>query len=225
MARRGESAKVRKSYGHPCLIAQALDLLGDRWTLLIIRDLMTGLHRYSEVLASCSSMSPNVLSDRLKRLEAEGLVTRNYERGLPPKVEYHLTDKGWAVKPILVSLLDFSREHVIDGDPPLDQMPVDFVIRVVPTFAFQEHRAQDVEAVFAVEIDDCGPSNIWSFRIENGKLLPKRGEYPEPDLRLRTSSEGFLRYIRGSESAEQCGEVRGSSELARAVQECFASSA
>lgn len=226
MTQRGESAGSRKSYGHPCLIAQALDLLGDRWTLLIVRDLMSGLHRYSEILENCGGMSPNVLSDRLKRLEAEGLVVRDYERGLPPRVEYSLTEKGWAVRPILLSLLDYSRIHLLDEwESLVDEMPVDFVVRVVPTFAFQPVHARDFEAMLAVEIAGQGESNRWTFQIKDGNLHPRRNGEGTPDVTLRTTQAGFLKFVRCEAPAEDCGALSGSAPVARAVQECFAQTA
>ena len=86
----------------------------------------------------CSGISPNVLSDRLKRLEAEGLVLRSYFKELPPRVEYTLTDKGWAVRPILLSMLDWGRTYV---EPITEEMvgntvTHDFAMRVLPTFSF-----------------------------------------------------------------------------------------
>src|SRR5690242_18548962 len=108
---------ARKSYNHPCLIAQTLDVLGDRWTLLILRDLMSGLHRYSDILGNCAGMSPNVLANRLTRLENDGLVNREYHRELPPRVDYTLTEKGWAVRPILLSLIGWGRTYVNQFTP------------------------------------------------------------------------------------------------------------
>ena len=221
MAQRGDSEAGRKSYGHPCLIAQALDLLGDRWTLLIIRDLMAGLHRYSEILDNCAGMSPNVLSDRLKRLEAEGLVTRHYERGLPPRVEYNLTEKGWGVRPILLSLLEFGRGHLADGESTLEQLPIDFAVRVVPTFAFQPARAGTLDAVLAIEIDGCADCSRWTFTIRDGHILPRRFGEVKADVTLRTTSAGFLHFIRGERPPHECGELTGLLDVARAVQDCF----
>src|SRR5262245_50259562 len=134
----------RKAYNHPCLIAQALSVLGDRWTLLILRDLMSGLTRYNDILQNCAGMSPNVLADRLKRLEAEELVERRYFKELPPRVEYTLTEKGWAVRPVLLSLMDWAREYV--GAFPLESVgtdvSTDFAVRVTPAFFFQPDRAE-----------------------------------------------------------------------------------
>ena len=142
----GMGKAARKSYNHPCLIAQTLDILGDRWTLLVLRDLMSGLHRYSEILDSCAGMSPNVLSNRLKLLQAEGLVNREYQRGLPPKVEYTLTETGWSVRPILTAMVAWGRTNLLDipDESVGDTVPTDFVVRVVSTFAFEPAMASTI---------------------------------------------------------------------------------
>lgn len=213
----------RKSYNHPCLIAQALDVLGDRWTLLILRDLMAGLHRYSDILESCVGMSPNVLSDRLKKLEAEGLVERHYERGLPPRVEYTLTEKGWAVRPILLALIEWGLRYQtrFPIESVGDEVPTDFAVRVVPTFAFRPEYANGLDVTLVIEISDCTDCNAWTFQIRDGRLLPSRNGVAEPDIRLRTNTEGFFRFVRGHADPCDCGELEGPPEVARAIQACF----
>ncbi len=182
MARLPET-DARRSYNHSCLIAQALDVLGDRWTLLILRDLMAGLHRYGEILESCQGMSPNVLSDRLKRLEAEGLIERHYERALPPKIEYTLTEMGWAIRPILKSLIDWSRDFLTPA-PDANRSPIDtdFAVRTASAFAFQPERAAGIEATLVVEIDDGDSPNCWTLRVHDGHLLPGRSAVSQPAL-------------------------------------------
>lgn len=224
MARSNGMEKAsRKSYNHPCLIAQTLDVLGDRWTLLVLRDLMAGLHRYSEILDSCAGMSPNVLSDRLKRLQAEGLVNREYQRGLPPKVEYTLTEVGWSVRPILAAMLAWGRNNLIDipDESAGDMVPTDFLVRVVSTFAFEPEMARDVEAAIVIEIDDCNDCNAWTLRIDGGRLLPSRNAIENPDVRLNTDTKGFFQFIRGKASPELCGTLSGDLETARSIQACF----
>ncbi len=222
----GTARNSRKSYNHPCLIAQTLDILGDRWTFLVLRDLMSGLHRYSEILESCAGMSPNVLSDRLKLLQAAGLVEREYQRGLPPKVQYTLTDTGWSVRPILMAMVEWGRKYLQDepdesgGDP----VPTDFVVRVVSTFAFNPASAGSVAAAIVIEIDDCGDFSAWTLRIDSGRLLPSRNSINDPDVRLNTDTEGFLQFIRGQAAPEHCGSLSGDMEAARAIQSCFAAS-
>lgn len=213
----------RKSYNHPCLIAQTLDVLGDRWTLLILRDLMAGLHRYSDILESCSGMSPNVLADRLKKLEADGLVERHYERGLPPRVDYTLTEKGWAVRPILLSLLEWGVRYQtrFSVESVGDEVPTDFAVRVIPTFAFQPENADGLDATLVIEIEDCDECRAWTFSIRDGRLLPSRSGVTNPDVRLRTNTEGFFRFIRGDAAPCDCGTLEGEQEMARAIQACF----
>ena len=224
MGQRTELDPARKTYNLSCTIAQTLDVVGDRWTLLIIRDLMAGLHRYNDILESCAGMSPNVLSDRLKRLEAEGLVNRNYFKELPPRVEYPLTEKGWAVRPILLSMIDWGRSYV---DPLTTEQKVgngvthDFAMRVVPTFSFNAESAADLAARMTLEISDCDDCNTWTLDIHDGHLHPRRQGSPDADVHLKTNTTGFFKFIRGEEPAEAVGELIGSTETARSIQACF----
>jgi DNA-binding HxlR family transcriptional regulator len=77
-----------------CPVARTLDIVGDRWTLLVLRDISLGHTRYSQLLDSCSGISTNLLSDRLKKLEERGFVERALYSDHPPRAEYRLTDKG-----------------------------------------------------------------------------------------------------------------------------------
>ena len=223
MAQRDEVEVSRKTYNLPCVIAQTLDVVGDRWTLLIPRDLMAGLHRYNDILESCSGMSPNVLSDRLKRLEAEGLVIRSYFKELPPRVEYTLTEKGWAVRPILLSMLDWGRQYVepITEDRVGHDVTHDFVMRVIPTFSFKPESATDLAARMTLEISDCDSCNTWTLDIHDGHLHPRRQGWPDADIHLKTNTHGFFRFLRGEALAEEVGELRGDPVTARAIQACF----
>jgi DNA-binding HxlR family transcriptional regulator len=87
----GGKAGARRSL---CPVACALDVVGDRWTLLVIRDLFGGKRRYGDFLASAEKIPTNILADRLKRLEREGLIARVPYSTRPPRVEYHLTPEG-----------------------------------------------------------------------------------------------------------------------------------
>ena len=77
-----------------CPVACTLDVIGDRWTLLLIRDLLGGKRRYAEFLASAEKIPTNILADRLKRLEREGIVRRVLYNAHPPRYEYELTPDG-----------------------------------------------------------------------------------------------------------------------------------
>lgn len=223
--RTAETDGARKSYNHPCTIAQTLDVLGDRWTLLILRDLMTGLHRYNDILESCAGMSPNVLSDRLKRLEADGLVDRNYYRELPPRVEYTLTDKGWSVRPILLALLEWGRKHTpgFSEDKVGREITTDFAVRVVPAFSFHPERADGLAVSMSVEIADSEQCTAWTLAIHDGHIHPHRNRAADADIHLRTTTHGFFQFIRGEAAAETIGELTGDPGQAAMVQRCFLS--
>src|SRR5947209_4018321 len=83
-----------KTYGLDCPIAKSLDVIGDRWTLLIIRDMLRGTTKYQDLLASLEGISTNLLAERLARLVDEGLVTKIMYSEKPPRAEYHLTEQG-----------------------------------------------------------------------------------------------------------------------------------
>ncbi len=90
-----------------CPIARTARLIGDTWTLLIVRDLMRGHKRFGELEESLSGISPKTLSQRLKMLEAAGVITRQAFAEIPPRVEYALTDKGQALIPIIEAMQEF----------------------------------------------------------------------------------------------------------------------
>lgn len=77
-----------------CPVARTLELVGDRWTLLIVRDLLTGEKRYGELLAAAEHIPTNILAERLKRLERAGVVERVQYRARPPRYAYRLTADG-----------------------------------------------------------------------------------------------------------------------------------
>ena len=103
-----------KSYKQFCGVAKALDVLGGRWTLLLVRDLLLGPRRYSDLLASHPGLTTNLLADRLKVLVAEGLVEK---RKLPPpagSTVYALTPEGLALEPIVLSLGAFGQRYLTE---------------------------------------------------------------------------------------------------------------
>jgi DNA-binding HxlR family transcriptional regulator len=101
-----------KSYGQECPVAQTLDILGDRWTLLIVRDLFLGRTKFAEFQASLQGIPTNLLGDRLKQLEEHGIVTRHFYSEHPPRAEYVLTEKGRALDPVLGALTEFGNRFM-----------------------------------------------------------------------------------------------------------------
>src|SRR5919206_5374266 len=102
-------------YGLACPVACSLDLLGDRWTLLIVRDLLQGRGRFQELIESLPGIAPNILSDRLKLLEEHGIVTRRFYSDHPPRAEYVLTAKGQELGVVIGALASWGARHA--GSP------------------------------------------------------------------------------------------------------------
>lgn len=94
-----------------CPIACALDQLGDKWSLLIIRDLMLGKRRYQEFLTSPEQIATNILADRLKKLEATGIIVQHAYQQKPMRNEYVLTQKGEDLRPVLEALVNWGRVY------------------------------------------------------------------------------------------------------------------
>ncbi|GAX90299.1 winged helix-turn-helix transcriptional regulator [Effusibacillus lacus] len=103
---------MNKKYNLPCNIANTLDLIGDRWTLLIIRELLNGTSKFNEIKTSLSGIAPNILSDRLQMLEQEGIVSSKLYRKHPPRYEYELTRKGKDLRHVLNALAIWGNRHL-----------------------------------------------------------------------------------------------------------------
>ena len=110
---RGRSAADAHGGGRrsACPVACALDVVGDRWTLLVVRDLLGGKTRYGDFLASAEKIPTNILADRLKRLEREGLISSVPYSEHPPRVEYHLTPEGRELGRAVEALADWGLKH------------------------------------------------------------------------------------------------------------------
>jgi DNA-binding HxlR family transcriptional regulator len=108
---------LKRDYeGQVCSIARALELVGERWTLLIIRDLALGHHRFDQLLGSLGIAS-NVLTDRLNRLVSDGVVERVAYSERPQRFEYHLTKKGRELGVALLALMQWGDRHLSDKPP------------------------------------------------------------------------------------------------------------
>jgi DNA-binding HxlR family transcriptional regulator len=101
-----------------CPVACTLDLVGDRWSMLIVRDLLAGKHRYGEFLASAEGIPTNILAERLRRFERQGLIERVLYSSRPPRYEYQLTDAGRELGPALLELARWGLRHVPGTRPP-----------------------------------------------------------------------------------------------------------
>lgn len=103
---------TRSARRSPCPVACTLDLIGDRWTLLVVRDLYIGRATFKEFAASPEGIATNILSDRLARLVDAGIAERTPSPEHAGRFRYGLTDKGRALGPILKQIRDWGLEHI-----------------------------------------------------------------------------------------------------------------
>ncbi|MBI2850324.1 MAG: helix-turn-helix transcriptional regulator [Chloroflexi bacterium] len=104
--------------GQCCPVEKTLEVLSSKWTILILRDLLTGTKRFGQLRQSLNGVSPRTLSQRLKELEAQGIVRRVIYPEVPPRVEYSLTEKGKSLSPILEQMRDWGSQFEESGEGP-----------------------------------------------------------------------------------------------------------
>lgn len=103
---------VAKRYNQSCPVAKTLELIGDRWTLLVVRDLLPGARRFQDLQATLPGIAPNILSTRLKLMEEHGLIGRRFYSDHPPRAEYALTEKGRELGMVVGALAAWGGRHV-----------------------------------------------------------------------------------------------------------------
>jgi DNA-binding HxlR family transcriptional regulator len=111
----------RKSYGQFCGLARSLDRVGDRWALLIVRELLLGDRTYRDLEAALSDISPSLLSQRLTELADDGLVVRNEAPRRSKRVAYRLTEAGRSLEPVIIELIRWGARWMLHG-PGDDQV-------------------------------------------------------------------------------------------------------
>jgi DNA-binding HxlR family transcriptional regulator len=208
-----------RTYGQYCGIARALELVGERWALLVVRDLLLGPRRFTELQRGLGKVPSNVLSSRLKELEEAGVIRR---RALPRPasgVAYELTDYGRALEPILEDLMLWGARAL--GPPGTDDgfSPNSFLLGL--RIAFQPDAARDLDATYEISIDD----STFHVRVADGELELGEGPAQNPDLRIETDLRlgELLQGKVGPQEAVAQGVVKldGKRSLLRAFAKAF----
>ena len=172
----------KRTYGDLCGIARALDVIGERWALLVVRELLLGPKRFTDLREGLPHVSPDVLSQRLRELEQAGLVGR---RTLAPPAGsrvYELTDRGRQLEPVVIELGRWgSRAPFPPGDATIG---ADSVILALQTL-FRPDAAGGLEAGYELRLGD----QRFRARVESGRLDLARGSAERPDAILETDPE------------------------------------
>jgi DNA-binding HxlR family transcriptional regulator len=172
---------VSKRYDQYCPIACALSLVGERWTLLVVRELMHGPKRYTDLVDGLHGIGTNILAARLKELEAAGLVER---RKLPPPAAstvYELTPTGRELRPVLHELARFGARLM--GPPPLDALNPGWLVDALD-----------------LSLSPISPTGRLAFRIgeEEASLVDgvvRPGLVEDPDVFVESDAIGFYHLV------------------------------
>jgi DNA-binding HxlR family transcriptional regulator len=179
-----------RTYRQHCGIARALDLVGERWAMLVIRDLILGPKRFTDLRESLPGIATNVLTQRLKQLEQAGIVSR---RPLPPpaaSMVYELTEYGRELEPVLLALGRWGAKTIGEATPDRSVRSEWFGVGLKAYF--RPDAAKDVHATIVMRFDEGG----LTVRLDGGDISVTTLAADEADLTLTASDPrvvaGFL---------------------------------
>jgi DNA-binding HxlR family transcriptional regulator len=208
----------RRNYNQNCPIARGLDVLGERWTLLILRELVGGPRRYGDLRDELPGIATNLLAERLKELQEAGLVDRTDLPAPIGRTVYTLSDMGWQrVLPILRSIAWFGLDRLDSiGDGPVSALN-GFLAGIL--LGFDPVPAAGVEATCRIEID----GRRFEFAVTEGRLGAARGE---PAVIITATAADLVNARLGSSDAKRRAALRrinfqGDPDAVDAVREVF----
>ena len=181
-----------RSYNQYCGLAYALDVVGERWTILIIRELVAGPRRFKDLLAGLPEISTNLLSERLKHLEQQAVIRR---RTLPPpagSTVYELTELGRGLEPMLIELGKWGSQFVPEAPGDAAVLHVGSYALTLKTF-FRPELAQGLDETYALQID----GEVLQVRIHDGALDVGPGDGRSAHMTLRTEMPSYLALLAG----------------------------
>ena len=213
----------KRTYGDACGIARALDQVGDRWALLVVRELLLGPKRFTDLRDGLPHISPDVLSQRLRELALAGVVRR---RTLPPPASssvYELSERGAALEPVVLELGRWgSGAPFPEGDPALG---VDSAVIALET-VFDPAAAGELSGTFELRL----AAQPFRLRLDRGRFEVARGPAEDPEATIETDPRTLADVLwqgRPVADARRSGELRigGSRAAATRLLRLFAAPA
>ncbi len=185
-------ATTTRTYDDPCGIARALDVVGERWALLVVRELLHGPKRFNALRQGLPGPSPNVLSQRLRELDAAGIV-RRHELEAPASVSvYELTARGRALEAVLLELGRWGSKALMTSDAELS--PAALLVALKTTFSVRA--ARDLNAEWQLTLD----GDSYRVRVRAGTIQITRAVVSNPLARLATSTATLRALVFGRAS-------------------------
>jgi DNA-binding HxlR family transcriptional regulator len=169
--------------------ARALDLVGDKWTLLIVRDLAGGPRRFVELQRVLPGISTEQLRSRLNRMVADGLLTRQRYREVPPRVDYELTERARDLLPVVAALSRWGYRWAWGPPRPGEAIDIGAILRSSPGFAVDGGLRGSVEV--AVE-EGGGRARYHLLRVGDGTVAYEQRRAPEADAHVSGSQDAWV---------------------------------
>ena len=194
-----------RSYDQFCPVARSLDLVGERWTLLIVRELLLGPRRYSDLQEALPGIGTNLLADRLRRLEELGLAERRRLPAPAASTVYELTGRGRGLEPALLALAEWGLP-LMDRAQPGDAFDAAWVLLSFKA-TFDPAAARGVRETYEFRIGD----RCFHAAVDDGSLALTDGPADQPDLVIEAEPEDFIAVGTGAVPPEQAvagGRVR-----------------
>lgn len=173
-------AFVKRSYGQYCGFARALELVGERWALLIVRDLLIGPKRFGEIERGLPGIPTNILTARLNELEDSGLVQRRVLARPAKGVAYELTDAGRGLEDSVLALGRWGAVHL--GDPRPEETVTEDSMAMALRTTFRPEAAGKAKGTYELRVGEI----VVHARIRGGAITVGRGPAEKPDLVIET---------------------------------------
>jgi DNA-binding HxlR family transcriptional regulator len=183
---------VDRTYNQYCATARTLDLVGERWTLLLVRDLLTGPKRFGDLQKSLRGMGTGLLAARMKHLEREGLVEKIT---LPPPARtpaYALTEAGRDLGPAVLALARWGTKWAMGERREGETFHPGWAVLAMKAF-FDVTAADGVRAVYEFRVDD----EVFHVRVADGAVEAAHGPAQLPDATLNTTADVLVRLAEG----------------------------
>ncbi len=188
------------TYRHFCMMARALEVVGERWSLLIVRDLSLGPRRFTDLARGLADITPTTLTNRLRQLEAEGVVTRE-QPAHGREVWYRLTAAGDALGPVVGALTLWGIEHALE--PPRAGEPVYPIPTMIGTKAWLDRNAapgEPVTWVWRFPLDDA-----YTLSFEGGVWTLSRGGAEDPSVIVDATPDAWARFLTRPRASREVG--------------------
>ncbi len=170
--------------------ARALDLVGDKWTLLIVRDLAAGPRRFVELQRVLPGISTEQLRSRLNRMVADGMLTRKRYREVPPRVDYELTPRAQELMPVLAELALWGYRWAWSRPRPGERVDIGAIMRLVPGLVSGDGHQGEIQCTITDGHREGGPLNL-TVVIGSEQSTVAEAESEAPDARISGNTHAW----------------------------------